>query len=89
MKGTGVYGQWTYPYYSASDYATNNNELLYANKNWYMDFSDGSDKPQSYLMKITAHYFYIYDFIWIDTSFIKTISFATIYNSYIPDTAWA
>lgn len=55
-----------------------------------MDFTDGyNDKPLSYLMKITAHYSYIYDFIWIDTSSFRTISFATIYNAYIPDTAWA
>ena len=88
IAGTGVYGQWTFPYYSAPDYAANNDELLYANKNFRMDYQDKVENHQAYLMEITADYFYIYDNIWIDTSVLRTFNFATIYNAYIPDTAW-
>lgn len=53
-----------------------------------MDYQDRLDNPMSYLMKITADYFYIYNNLLIDTSFIRTFNFATIYNAYIPDTPW-
>ena len=54
-----------------------------------MDLQDDiSEAPQSYLIKINADKFYIYDNLWFDISLVKSISLATKYESYKPETSW-